>query len=154
MARKYDTVELDTITYEKHGTKITVAGVATKVGFAPVRTFGDDDPFINFVKCANAAELQLIISDWKYGAAVRIQGMVRRAATGGGYTDADHNKIFNEMSSADPEWLMQYAGNGAALDAACRAEWDRRKAENPVEADEERVWEEYATPNAAEIEIN
>ena len=141
MARKYDTVEIDGVQYELHGVKAD----DKKIGFVPVRCFaaGSKDDFPEFVNGATDGELELIVADWKYGNGVRLQGMARKCVTGDGYTDADHNRIFNELSVADPDWLVGFVGKGDALDKACRAEFDRQKAEKPTDVDESKVWEEF-----------
>lgn len=142
MARKYDTVEIDGIQYELHGVKAD----DKKIGFVPVRQFdiksGDD--FQESVVAATEDEIQLIIIDWKYGNGVRLQQKARKIATGGGYTDGDHNRIFNELSVADPDWLAGFVGKGDALDKACKAEFDRQQAEGMEETDEKKVWRELA----------
>lgn len=150
MARKYDVTDIDGVSYELHGVKAD----DKKIGFVPVRIFGADDSFEDFVANAQASELKLIIADWKYGCGVRLQGMARKSVSGGGYTDADHNKIFNELSLANPKWLPKFAGNSGALDKACKDEWERRKAENPIESNEKRIWAEFASTVSAEVEIN
>lgn len=138
MAREYQTVEIDGILYEVHKTKLGTV----PIGGAPVRMFGDGDPFVDFVNSASSGELELIVTDWKYGNAVRLQGMARKCMSGGGYTDADHNRIFNELSVADPNWLQGFVGKGNDLDKACKAEWQRQKDENPADTDADKVWTE------------
>lgn len=166
MARKYETVDIDDLKYELHGVKVDtgerkrdpVRNIQVKVmagaGSVPVRMFGDGDSFADFTAAATPGELTLIVDDWKYGCGVRLQGMVRKAVSGDGYTELDHNRIFNELSLADPKWLVGFAGKGDALDKACRAEWERQRAENPTELDAKRVWSEFASTVSAEVDIS
>lgn len=138
MAREYNTVEIDGNDYELHKVKVD----NKSIGSVPVRTFDSNEDFVNFVNTAADGDTELIITDYKYGLAVRLQGMARKCVSGGGYTDADHNRIFNELSVADPNWLQGFVGKGNDLDKACKAEWQRQKDENPADTDADKVWTE------------
>ena len=143
MSRKYEIVEIDGTKYELHGVKAD----NKKIGFVPIRCFSNassDQEFLDFVESADSSERTLIVADYKYGNAVRLQGKARNIATGEGYTDGDHNRIFNELSVADPDWLAGFVGKGDALDKACKAEFDRQQAEGMEETDESKIWRELA----------
>lgn len=141
MAREYETVEIDEVTYELHKVKVD----NKPIGSVPVRQFAGTGEFIEFVNQTaedNVTDVELIVTDYKYGLAVRLQGKARKRVSVDKYNSDDHNRIFNELSVADPDWLAGYVGKGDALDKACKAEFDRQVAENPIEVDGSKVWSE------------
>ena len=135
MARKYETVEIDGIKYELHGVKAD----DKKIGFVPVRCFGDGDPFAVFIESAPAGEMQLIVADWKYGNGVRLQGLARKCVTGEGFSDAAMNKTYAAMT---PEECAQFHQDHAGLVKFCKAKWAEMQADGAADVDEKKVWEE------------
>jgi len=135
MARKYETTDIDGIVYELHGVKSD----GKKIGFVPVRCFISAE-FTDFVKEATPGELDLIIDDWTYGNAVRLQGMARKAVEGEGFNDAAFGRIFNDTDIITKEVLMQYHGDSAGLRAYCKKIYEEQQQD--VEVDEEHIWEE------------
>lgn len=138
MARKYKTVEINGVKYELHPVKAD----DKKIGSVPVRMFDAPEDFQQFVVDANAGDVALIEADWRYGNAVRLQGTARKNATGGGFTQGDHDRIFNELSLADPEWLVGFSGKSKEMESAIRDEFNRQQAEGMQETDENKVWTE------------
>ena len=138
MARDYKTVDINDVKYELHGVKVD----GKPIGSVPVRMFTGEELFNQFVAEDDGDKLKLIISDYQYGLAVRLQGKARKRVSVDKYNSDDHNRIFNELSMADPDWLRDFVGKGDALDEACKAEFDRQVAENPIEVDADKIWEE------------
>jgi hypothetical protein len=136
MAREYETTVIDGVTYELHGVKAD----GKKIGTVPVRVFIDTLAFVNFISSElSDGELELAISDWQYGNAVRLQGMARKATTGEGFNDAAMNKVYAAMSKED---AMNFIGDHTALVKECKKRWAEMQAAGAAEADEDHIWEE------------
>lgn len=145
MARKYDTVEIDGVQYEKHGVKAD----DKKIGFVPVRLFAPDESvdsgeskyeeFHTLVANADDGELILIIADWKYGNGVRLQGMARKCVSGEGFSDTAMNKTYAAMTL---EECAQFHQDHAGLVKFCKVKWAEMQASGAEDVDETKVWEE------------
>ena len=135
MAREYKIWTNDGIEYELHGVKAD----GKPIGTVPVRVFDTPDDFRKYVLDRDNGDLELDISDWKYGNGVRLQGMARKATTGEAFGDAVFNKMFNQL---DVDVLMQFHGDGDGLRKHCKAMYVMQQAELGDEADSEHVWEE------------
>jgi len=132
MARKYTVVEIDGKNYELHGVKVD----KKPIGFVPVRQFdistGDD--FQQFVIDSTEGEIQLIIDDYKYGLAVRLQQMARKSVTGE-WSDAKMNEIWPTLT--DAEKSLSYN----EIVKLCKAKWAEQQAAGASDIDENYVWE-------------
>ncbi len=138
MTRKYDTVEIDGVMYEKHGVKVE----KKSIGSVPVRTFKDDE-FVDFVDSSNKGDLELIVEDYKYGLAVRLQGMARKSVTGGSIDrEAIFAKAFCNTEICTKELLMEYHGNREGLIDYFVELHKTAQAENTDEYGEDYIWDE------------
>ena len=109
MARKYDTVDIDGVMYEKHSVKVDNKAI----GSVPVRCFvGGSNDFKDFVANTNQGEAELIVADYKYGLAVRLQGMARKCVSGEGFSDAAMNKTYAALT---PEECARFHQDQAGL---------------------------------------
>lgn len=144
MARKYTITTIDGIKYELHSIKAD----DKKIGFVPVRLFAPDEAadedskyaeFDGFIQNATVGELELIIDDWKYGNAVRLQQMARRCSTGEGFSETAFNKVYAGMTD---EECMSFHRDHAGLTKFIKARWAQMQKDGQAEADEDKIWEE------------
>lgn len=137
MTRKYNTTEINGFDYELHGVKVE----KKSIGSVPVRVFADKHDFLLFVQDATDGNLELIVEDYKYGLAVRLQGMARKCVTGESFGDAQFGKIFNDTNIITTEILLQFHGDSAGLKAYCKDIYDKQQADGD-EYGEDYVWDE------------
>lgn len=136
MARKYDTVEIDGIKYEKHGVKAD----DKKIGFVPVMCFDTPLDFREFIAaCDSDGEMELHMADWKYGNGVRLQGMARKCVSGEGFSDTAMNKTYAAMSKDE---CARFHQDHAGLVKFCKEKWAEMQADGAADVDETKVWEE------------
>lgn len=135
MARKYDTVDIGDFTYELHSVKAD----DKKIGSVPVRAFTDPQDYRLFVEHASDGELELIITDWKYGNGVRLQGMARKCASGEGFSDAAMNQTYAALTKDE---CLQFHKDHAGLVKFCKERWAKMQADGAADVDEKKVWEE------------
>lgn len=135
MARKYDTVEIDGNDYELHPVKAD----DKKIGSVPVRKFDGNEDFVNFVNAASDGETELIITDYKYGNAVRLQGMARKCVSGEGFSDTAMNKVYAAMTKDE---CMQFLNDHAGLMKFAKQRWAEMQAYGAEAVGEDHVWEE------------
>lgn len=135
MGRDYETTSIDGIEYELHGVKVEKKSIGT----VPVRLFRGVHEFKDYIANRADGELELDISDWKYGNGVRLQGMARKCVTGEAFSDAVFNKVFNQL---DVDTLVKFLGKGDDLRKHCKKMYQDEQAKLGDGADEEHVWEE------------
>lgn len=138
MARKYTVETIDGVKYGLHKVKADDKAI----GSVPVRMFSPDNAnqdFIDFVGNANQDEIELIIADWQYGNAVRLQGLARKCVSGEGFSDAAMNKAYAAMT---PEECAQFHQDHAALVKYCKQKWADMQADGAADVDADKVWEE------------
>ncbi len=135
MAREYKTVEIDGIKYELHKVKAD----NKPIGSVPVRMFAKDGEFQLFVDEANSGEVELIITDYRYGLAVRLQGMARKCVSGGGFTDAAMNKTYNTLTQDE---CASFQGDHAGLVKFCKDKWTEMQKDGAEDYGEDYVWDE------------
>lgn len=138
MTHKYTTTVIDDVTYELHGVKVD----KKPIGSVPVRAFTNES-FQMFVNEATAGEIDLITEDYKYGLAVRLQGMARKSVTGGSLDrEAIFAKAFCNVDICTQEILMEYHGNREGLIDYCVELHKTAQAENTGDYGEDYVWDE------------
>lgn len=135
MTRKYETTVIDDVTYELHPVKAD----DKKIGSVPVRMFASTENFQQLIADADKDELELIIADWKYGNAVRLQGMARKCVSGEGFSETAMNKTYAAMT---PDECAQFHQDHAGLVKYCKTKWAKMQADGAEDADADKVWEE------------
>lgn len=136
MARKYETTVIDGIEYELHSVKVD----NKKIGLVPIICFSNSDAFREFIHDSTAGDLELVAADFRYGNAVRLQGMARKIVTGEGFSDAAMNKTYAAMT---PDECARFHQDHAGLVKFCKEKWATMQAESSDgEYDADYVWDE------------
>ena len=135
MARKYDTVEIEGNEYELH----TVKANDKKIGRVPIRLFYGPESFKNFVESATPGDIELMITDYKYGLAVRLQGMARKCVAGEGFSDAAMNKTYNTLTQDE---CASFQGDHAGLVKFCKGKWETMQADGAEDYGEDYIWDD------------
>lgn len=140
MAKETKTTTIDGRTYVLKKCHQLKALGGHSLGKVPVRMFTAAE-FSAFINAATECDIDIVIKCFRYGLSVDLQKQARAADAGGGYTDADHNKMFNGIPA---DILVKYAGNGKALDEYCKEQWLEQQKDGKQTYDDDYVWEDFA----------